>query len=182
MNTQSPNRNPPDLSVGRFNTVFGDATKPGGKGPRFICHVVNDIGAWGAGFVLSLSKVDQRPEKAYREWSAHRDHSDSALFESGSFTLGEIQLVPFDQEAKTQWVVNMIAQHGIYVAGGIPPIRYDALGECMRKVAEKAKEMSASIHSPMFGCGRAKGKWEIIERMIIDEWCSKSISVTIYKF
>ena len=36
--------------------ITGDATAPIGKGNRIIAHVCNDIGAWGAGFVLAISK------------------------------------------------------------------------------------------------------------------------------
>ncbi|MFF4223553.1 hypothetical protein ACFYZH_11940 [Streptomyces abikoensis] len=31
--------------------VRGDATCPQGDGPKVICHVVNDAGGWGRGFV-----------------------------------------------------------------------------------------------------------------------------------
>lgn len=34
----------------------GDATCPQAKGVKIICHVCNDIGGWGKGFVLALSK------------------------------------------------------------------------------------------------------------------------------
>ncbi|RYD76612.1 MAG: Appr-1-p processing protein, partial [Verrucomicrobiaceae bacterium] len=36
--------------------VTGDATRPEGDGARVICHVCNDIGGWGRGFVTALSK------------------------------------------------------------------------------------------------------------------------------
>jgi O-acetyl-ADP-ribose deacetylase (regulator of RNase III) len=36
--------------------MTGDATAPVGEGQKLIVHVCNDIGAWGAGFVLALSK------------------------------------------------------------------------------------------------------------------------------
>jgi hypothetical protein len=34
----------------------GDASKPIGAGPKMICHITNNRGGWGAGFVLALSK------------------------------------------------------------------------------------------------------------------------------
>ena len=34
----------------------GDATRPEGDGPKIIAHICNDVGAWGKGFVLALSK------------------------------------------------------------------------------------------------------------------------------
>ena len=38
-----------------INYLKGDATEPTKK-PAIICHVCNDIGGWGRGFVLALSK------------------------------------------------------------------------------------------------------------------------------
>ena len=34
----------------------GDATSPQAKGPKIIAHACNDIGGWGAGFVVAVSK------------------------------------------------------------------------------------------------------------------------------
>mgnify|MGYP002351074259 FL=1 len=34
----------------------GDATKPEGLGPRIIAHICNDVGLWGKGVVLAISK------------------------------------------------------------------------------------------------------------------------------
>lgn len=32
----------------------GDATAPVADGNKIICHLCNDIGAWGKGFVMAL--------------------------------------------------------------------------------------------------------------------------------
>ena len=48
--------------------MTGDATKPVGDGPKIIVHICNDIGGWGKGFVLAISKRWQEPEAAYRGW------------------------------------------------------------------------------------------------------------------
>ena len=39
----------------------GDATCPQAKGMKIICHVCNDAGGWGKGFVLALSKRWDEP-------------------------------------------------------------------------------------------------------------------------
>ena len=57
--------------------VRGDATTPSGKGPKIIAHVCNDIGGWGKGFVLALSRRWPEPERAYRAW--HRDRKSTRL-------------------------------------------------------------------------------------------------------
>jgi O-acetyl-ADP-ribose deacetylase (regulator of RNase III) len=164
----------------KITYVLGDATKPAGVGVRLIPHVVNDCGKWGRGFVLALSKVDIRPERCYRAWS--QNQSSSALEESGNFALGEIQIVPFDKAEKQIYIVNMVGQHDIKDIGAVPPIRYDSLRSCMKKVAASALSMSASIHTCMFGSGLAGGDWGQIAKMIEEEWCSKGIAVTVYKF
>lgn len=46
----------------------GDATCPATSGNKIIVHICNDIGAWGKGFVLALSKRWVAPEKQYKEW------------------------------------------------------------------------------------------------------------------
>jgi len=65
--------------------AVGDATKPEGTGRKIIAHVCNDIGAWGRGFVLALSKVSPAPERAFREWYRGRERND--------FALGAVQFV-----------------------------------------------------------------------------------------
>src|SRR5690242_7451886 len=82
--------------------IRGDATAPSAKGVKVIAHVCNDIGGWGKGFVLALSRRWPEPEAAYRAW--HRDRA------SNDFGLGAVQVVPVDRYV---WVANMIGQRGI---------------------------------------------------------------------
>lgn len=46
--------------------VKGDATAPAGDGAKVIVHVCNDLGKWGKGFVLAISKRWKEPEQAYK--------------------------------------------------------------------------------------------------------------------
>ncbi|MER7985968.1 hypothetical protein ABTY53_10250, partial [Streptomyces noursei] len=66
--------------------VKGDATAPQGKGVKMIVHVCNDLGGWGRGFVLALSRRWPEPERAYRRWHRERARND--------FGLGAVQFVP----------------------------------------------------------------------------------------
>jgi O-acetyl-ADP-ribose deacetylase (regulator of RNase III) len=145
--------------------ITGDATHPIGTGTKIIAHICNDVGAWGAGFVLALSKRWEEPERQYRRW----------FEEVRPFELGLCQLVPIDREIA---VCNMIAQHGVGFTYGSPPIRYPALRECLRTLSQAAKVMPASIHMPRIGCGLAGGNWEIIEPIINETLLD--ISVTVY--
>lgn len=151
--------------------VNGDATQPRGSGNAIICHVCNDIGGWGRGFVLAISKRWKEPEASYREWYRLREEND--------FALGATQIVRVDQEL---WVANMVSQHGIHSDHDGPPIRYDALGDCVRSLADSAMEFGASIHMPRIGCGLAGGLWENIEPILDEHLISKRIAVHVYDF
>jgi len=148
----------------------GDATKPIESGNKIIVHVCNDIGGWGKGFVMAISKRWPKPEMEYRQW--HKSQHD--------FTLGQARLVQVEPDI---WVANMIGQHKVYKdENGNPPIRYEAIRECLQKVAEFAHEMAATIHMPRIGCGLAGGTWDKIEPIISCELIDKGIGVTVYDF
>src|SRR6187431_680386 len=105
----------------------GDATCPQAKGVKVIGHVCNDIGGWGKGFVLALSKRWERPEAEYRAWHA--------TGKAGGFGLGAVQFV---QVEPSVWVANMVGQRGTKRGSSGPPIRYDALARCLEAVGTKA--------------------------------------------
>jgi O-acetyl-ADP-ribose deacetylase (regulator of RNase III) len=149
--------------------VDGDATRPEGDGPKIICHVCNDIGAWGRGFVLAVSARWPEPEAQYRAW--HR------LGNAGGFSLGAVQFVKVDAAIA---VANMVGQRGLGTSSIVPPIRYDAVAACLRKVADKALETGASVHMPRIGCGLAGGEWSRIEPLLQKNLCDRGISVTVY--
>ena len=88
-----------------------------------ITHICNDIGGWGKGFVLALSKRWKAPEEQYRKWYQEKD----------GFSLGAVQFV---QVEDLIWVANIIGQHKIRKdEKGLPPIRYEAVREALTKVA-----------------------------------------------
>ncbi len=149
--------------------VTGDATVPQGEGAKVIVHVCNDIGGWGAGFVLALSARWEKPEREYRLWFDRQADPP--------FILGEVQFV---EAESSLWVANLIGQHGIRRVGGRPPVRYEAIRHGLRRVAEFAMDNNATIHMPRIGSGLAGGKWSEIEKIIDEEICSHGIKVTVY--
>lgn len=150
--------------------VKGDATNPIGEGNRIIIHICNDIGAWGAGFVLALSRKWSGPEKEYRKWS-----KGVYLL---PFELGNVQFVKVEKDI---WVANMIAQTGIRPDfRGKPPVRYEAIKDCFKEVREFAGEKLASIHMPRIGCGLAGGKWEKVEEIVRKELVKYNFTVIVY--
>lgn len=160
--------------------IKGDATNPIGDGKKIIIHCCNSIGGWGSGFVLAISRKWEEPERQYRLWS--KGFCSDIPFEHFSnppFKLGEVQFVKAEKDIV---VANMIGQEGVGFVNGIPPVRYDALDSCLKKVSEVALKYKASVHSPRFGAGLAGGDWDKIEGLIIDNLCSKDIEVTVYDY
>ncbi len=138
-----------NVRTANIHFIKGNATRPRGDGTKIICHICNDIGAWGAGFVLAISKRWSEPEDTYKE---------------GDLTLGSVSIVEVEKDII---VANMIAQHGIHPdKDGVPPIRYGALRQCLTAVNTLAKKIDATIHMPKIGTGLAGGNWDIIYKII----------------
>ncbi|MFE4175627.1 macro domain-containing protein [Streptomyces sp. NPDC056909] len=154
--------------------VRGDATAPQGEGVKLITHVCNDVGGWGKGFVLALSRRWPEPEAAYRRWHRERAGND--------FGLGAVRYV---QVGPYLWVANMIGQRGTRTgakrtgAKGVP-VRYDAIDRALASVAERAAELDASVHMPRIGCGLAGGEWSVVEPLIAERLLTRGIAVTVY--
>jgi O-acetyl-ADP-ribose deacetylase (regulator of RNase III) len=152
-----------------LNYLKGDATAPVGSGHRIICHVCNDIGGWGRGFVMALSKRWKEPEAQYRTW-----HEQG---EAQGFRLGAIQLVRVTPDLE---VANMVAQRDIRPIRGVPPIRYDALKECLSALAAYASKNAASVHMPRIGCGLAGGTWSDVEAIVQSSLVAAGVPVYVY--
>lgn len=151
--------------------IKGDATSPQAKGPKIIAHVCNDIGAWGKGFVVAISRRWPEPERAFRQWHRERSGND--------YGLGATQLI---QVMPDVWVANMIGQHGIFRGSGGPPIRYEAVAKALSTVGDHALELGASVHMPRIGCGLAGGKWERVEPMVVEALAARDVATTVYDF
>jgi O-acetyl-ADP-ribose deacetylase (regulator of RNase III) len=143
--------------------IKGDATRPRGDGKKIICHICNNVGAWGAGFVLAISARWDAPEEAYRELTPEER------------MLGNVMLVPVEDDIT---VANMIAQQGVgYNKDGLAPIRYGAVRVALAAVNDVAYRTGATLHMPRIGCGLAGGRWEDIEKIIQDV---ASVNVYVY--
>ncbi|QDW19252.1 macro domain-containing protein [Flavobacterium sp. KBS0721] len=148
----------------------GDATAPQSENNKIIVHICNDIGGWGKGFVMAISKRWKKPENQYREWFKSKD----------GFELGKVQFVQVEEDL---WVANLIGQHKINKdENGNAPIRYDAIEDGLKEVASFAKENNASVHMPRIGCGLAGGKWEMIEPIILQRLSNNDVEVVVYDF
>ena len=157
--------------MNKIKYIKGDATAPQAKGVKIIAHICNNLGGWGKGFVLSISKRWELPEQEYRKWHRNRSKND--------FELGNIQLI---QVQNYIYVVNMIGQQGMKTGSNGVPIRYEAVKKCLEKLAKEADALNASVHMPRIGCGLAGGKWEKIEPLIQETLIKNNIATTIYDF
>lgn len=147
----------------------GDATAPFAKGPKVIAHVCNDIGGWGKGFVLALSRRWPEPEAAYRAWHRSRAGND--------FALGAVQLVEVGAHL---WVANMIGQRGVRTGSKGVPVRYEAIDAALGRLAGEAAERGASVHMPRIGCGLAGGSWSRVEPLVRERLVARGVAVTVY--
>ena len=180
-----------------------DLSPPGCK--HIIAHVCNDVGGWGAGFVMALSAKDKRPEDAYRDWFAATERKKKFFFEmrdrlgyevggrtwkqtppTTPLKLGESQTVFVFNGDPDVMVRNMVAQRDTgYSDEGQPPIRYAYLWHClvaMRLFATCCgpKLPPASVHMPRIGCGLAGGQWPLVETLIEGALSKHDVPVFVY--
>lgn len=159
------------MKTNTITYIKGDATVPQAKGVKIIAHICNNIGGWGKGFVVAVSKRWEQPEKEYRLW--HRNRAQN------NFKLGNIQLVQVNEYT---YVANMIGQQGIKTGSKGVPIRYEAVESCLQQLTQEAISLNASVHMPRIGCGLAGGKWDRIEPLIKQSLIEHSIKTMVYDF
>jgi len=156
----------------KINYVIGDATAPQGEGLKIIPHVCNDVGAWGAGFVLALSRRWKEPEEYYRAME--------------KYELGTIEAIPVEDDII---VVNMIGQSETISTSNsnTPPVRYVSIDIACNNIAniitgmkKDNSDKEIGIHCPFFGCGLAGGKWYLIKAILEENFIKRGIPVTVY--
>lgn len=160
--------------------VVGDATIPQGPDARVIVHCCNNIGRWGAGFVVALGNRWPKAREAYLQWFSEGfdQPTSTVLASSPTPDLGEVQFVLV---APKLWVANLIGQRGIgYGHDRKPPIRYEAIEAGLRKVAHHAKTHQASTHMPKLGSGLAGGDWHTVEGLINQELVAHGVRAVVY--
>ncbi|MBD0738913.1 macro domain-containing protein [Streptomyces sp. CBMA29] len=155
--------------MGEITYVRGDATSPHGKGVKVIAHVCNDLGGWGKGFVVAVSRRWPEPEAAYRSWHRERARND--------FGLGALQLV---RVGSYVWVANMIGQRGTRTGSKGVPVRYEAIDAALAPLGDRALELGASVHMPRIGCGLAGGRWARVEPLVTARLVERGVAVTVY--
>jgi len=145
-----------------IHIIKGDATEPVGDGKKLIIHVCNNLGRWGAGFVLGLNKKWKEPMAEYTSLKA--------------FTLGTVQHIRVTEDVT---VVNMIAQRGINskFESFKRRVDYEVLRSCLVQIREKYSSSEYTIHAPRIGCGLAGGSWDIVEKIINEELANFNVFI-----
>lgn len=152
--------------------ILGDATQPIGTDPRVIVHVCNDMGRWGKGFVIAISRRWRQPKERFQAW-----FRDGVAADGTPFMLGQVQFVEVEPQL---WIANLIGQHRVRRGLSHKPIRYEAVREGLHKVRVFAQEHGASLHMPRIGCGLAGGQWEKIEPILQETLSAHGLPVTVY--
>lgn len=153
--------------------VTGDATAPEGEGLKVIVHCCNNLGVWGAGFVMALSRKWERPEAEYLAW---KEKHGANKFQR---MLGSMLLVPVEEDLI---VGNLIGQEGVGKShDGTPPVRYEAIFQGLTHLqAFRDQRGEISVHMPRMGCGLAGGDWDRIEEIVTVTLSGQGIPVTVY--
>jgi len=173
------------MEKGILTQVIGDVTTPQRENSTdivYLPHVCNDIGGWGAGVVLAISRKWKNPERLYRFYMDTRS--------KGKERLGETVFAKCDGKVV---VCNMIAQHDYKDDANSRPLKYDALVKCMVDVAteilrHKGEYLFSTeapkfvIHCPKFGSDLAGGDWNFILALIEDIWLEAGIDVVVYEY
>lgn len=142
--------------------------------PIIIPHVCNDVGAWGAGFVVPLAERFPRCKEEYLRWFQKKFDVERMIL----FGLSKVQFVHVGQNIT---VANMIAQKGLINKNNPFPIRYAALTGAMGNVGYACSLVpDCQIHTIKFGSGLAGGNWDYIEHLINELWINSGFSVTVY--
>lgn len=148
--------------------LHGNALEPRGHEKRLVCQMVNDRARkWGGGFARRVAQKYPHAEREFAHWLARQPCDER---------LGKVH---FSSERDGVAIASLIAQEG-FGRSLFPRIRYAALDNCLRAVADYAKENDFAIHMPRIGTGASGGAWEAVEEIIDECLVTAGLHVTIY--
>lgn len=151
-----------------YNEVEGNLITLAKEGAfDVITHGCNCYSAMGAGIAPQMAKAFGCDEYLMEKWGPSVNK------------LGCIDWEYFENEdGPTIIVVNSYTQHHFSSKFG-PPLDYEALTLCMRKINYQFK--GKHIGLPQIGAGLAGGDWERIKTIIQTELNDCNVTVVIYK-
>lgn len=149
----------------KIKYVVGDMLSDIGNHTIAITHVVNDVGAFGAGVAKQIAEKYPDAKQFYLDWF-------KGIKGKTEFKLGNIALAADGRV----WIVHMIAQHGLYKARtNENPLDLIALDSCLEKLSQLPTQVL--IRMPMIGTGLARGKWKDIEPLIAKHLVNHDVTV-----
>ncbi len=153
----------------RKGDIFADAMTRASNGYfTIVAHVVNNVGAFGAGFAGHMA----------REWPKVRNYY---IANYRYFSLGDLMLVPVDDAGLTM-VANLFAQDGLPGPHNKMPLKYNALRQSLWELCETIHEGGDEVQvtMPRIGSGLARGNWTIIEAIVWEELVNRGVEVIVY--
>lgn len=123
----------------------------------FILHGCNCQSKMGAGLAKAIA---ERWPNVKRQYEQHL-----STFVERRKALGGIQVVGVDKGIS---VINCFTQEYYGRDVGVRYVSYDAMDECMKRVADLAstKPSSMDINIPKIGCSLAGGHWPVVLEII----------------
>ena len=147
--------------------VQGSALNRIEKKATVIAHICNDVGVWGAGFVMALSSRWTEPQFMYL----------AEFMKPVPPKLGETIWTPVEYGVV---VANMIAQQGVKPRpSNLPLVNYFALNKTLDKVGDFCVRSKAVVQMPRIGCGIGGGDWNVVEGIIQDKLVKKGVRVYV---
>lgn len=156
--------------MGTYTECRGNIFGRRRSGYTIIPHVCNNRGAWGAGFTAALDGTFPWVGSTYKMFMLRYKAHGRLMGKNVSAVVDNYTIV-----------IGMIAQNGLPSSDNPEPLSYPALRECMENVRTSATAHGIyTIHCPKFGCGIARGDWNVIERMIREIWVDSGLDVTVW--
>ncbi len=141
------------------------------KSTVVIAHIVNNVGAFGAGFAKGLAERYPQAKTHY--------HANFSWYKLGDVLMSSVW-VPETGEPST--VAHLFAQDGLPSKDNPTPIKYLALARALDELAETVLECGPAyeVWMPRIGTGYARGHWGIIEPMIQETLVYRGIKVVVW--
>lgn len=152
--------------------------------PAIIPHVVNSRNGWGAGFVLSISQVNDGPQRQYHKWFKD-GYCMTYSGDKKPFKFGNVQYCWLNPPDKKYIIANVLAQT---LGEEEIPIKYWAVRKGLEDVKNAVRHLNSAegmrydVASPLLGCGLSKGKLEEIYSIVKDLFYGSPINYYLYAF
>ncbi len=136
-----------------------------------IAHIVNNVGAFGAGFAKALAERLPHARTHY--------HANFSWYHLGDVLMTPVW-VPITGHPAT--VAHLFAQDGLPSKDNPVPIKYLALARALDELAETMLECpdEYEVWMPRIGTGYARGKWDVIESMIETSLTERGVRVVVF--